>query len=196
MTSPPYTQPGGAEAFWAVLGLFVLGEWIMRVRSRLNRRGVTTERWSVVVVIVGVVVGVLAAFRLASVPPTEITTGRWPLFGVGLALMVAGTLLRQWAIVVLGPFFTADVRVHADQPVVDSGPYRWVRHPSYSGLVGVFVGLGLALSDWASLLVLAVVPTAVLVVRIHAEERALLAALGEDYRRFAAGRARLVPGLW
>jgi protein-S-isoprenylcysteine O-methyltransferase Ste14 len=59
-----------------------------------------------------------------------------------------------------------------------------------------FVGIGLALGNWAALAVLAVVPTAGLVVRIHFEERTLLEGLGEPYRRFAATRAHLVPGLW
>jgi protein-S-isoprenylcysteine O-methyltransferase Ste14 len=97
---------------------------------------------------------------------------------------------------VLGAFFTTDVRVRADQTVVERGPYRWVRHPSYTGMIMTFVGIGLALGNWASLAVLVVVPTAGLVLRIRSEERALLEGLGEPYRRFAASRARLFPGLW
>ena len=89
-----------------------------------------------------------------------------------------------------------DVRVHANQTVVDRGPYRWVRHPAYSGLILFFVGVGLALSNWASLIVLAVVPLAGLLVRIHSEEHALPAGLGEGCRRYAASRRRLFPGLW
>src|SRR5262249_28538633 len=76
------------------------------------------------------------------------------------------------------------------------GPYRWVRHPSYSGLVLFFVLLGLALSNSASLGVLAAVPVAGLLVRIRSEERALLTSLGDDYRRYAARRRRLFPGIW
>jgi protein-S-isoprenylcysteine O-methyltransferase Ste14 len=73
------------------------------------------------------------------------------------------------------------------------GPYRWVRHPSYSGLIVFFVGVGLALSNWASLIVLALVQSAGLLERIYSEEQALLAGLGEDYRRYAATRRRLLP---
>jgi protein-S-isoprenylcysteine O-methyltransferase Ste14 len=68
--------------------------------------------------------------------------------------------------------------------------------PLYSGLVLFFVGVGLALGNWASLLVLALVPTLGLLVRIHSEERALLAGLGEDYRRYTATHSRLFPGIW
>jgi protein-S-isoprenylcysteine O-methyltransferase Ste14 len=63
-------------------------------------------------------------------------------------------------------------------------------------LIIFFVGVGLALSNWTSLIVLALVPTAGLLLRIRSEERALLAALGEDYRRYAAARRRLFPGVW
>jgi protein-S-isoprenylcysteine O-methyltransferase Ste14 len=125
-----------------------------------------------------------------------IVDGRWLLFVVGLVLMSAGITIRQWAAALLGQFFTIDVRVHPGQTVVERGPYRWVRHPSYTGLIMTFVGIGLALGNWAALAVLAVVPTAGLVVRIHFEERALLEGLGEPDRRFAASRAHLFPGFW
>jgi protein-S-isoprenylcysteine O-methyltransferase Ste14 len=113
-----------------------------------------------------------------------------------VVLMVAGIAVRQWAVALLGKFFTTDVRVHSDQTVVETGPYRWLRHPSYTGLLMTLVGVGLALGNWASLAVVVVLPLAGLVVRIRVEERALLDGLGEPYRRFAQSRARLIPGLW
>ena len=118
------------------------------------------------------------------------------MFVLGVIVMWGGIAIRQWAITLLGRFFTVDVRVQTDQVVVDRGPYRWVRHPSYSGLIITFVGMGLALGNWMSLVVLAVVPTVGLVIRIHVEERILSENLGDPYRRFTAGRRRLFPGLW
>jgi protein-S-isoprenylcysteine O-methyltransferase Ste14 len=133
---------------------------------------------------------------MAAWPASRFPAGRLPLFLVGLLLMAAGVFIRQWAIFVLGRFFTADVRVRSGQTVVSRGPYRWVRHPSYSGLIVFFLGFGLALSNWASLALLLVVPTFGLVLRIHSEERALVAAFGDEYRRFGSTRARLFPGIW
>lgn len=80
--------------------------------------------------------------------------------------------------------------------VVRGGPYRWMRHPSYSGLILILIGLGLALGNWAGLAIALVVPIPALVNRIRVEERALLDGLGDPYRRFAASRARLLPGVW
>jgi protein-S-isoprenylcysteine O-methyltransferase Ste14 len=194
--TPPYEQSGAKIAFWTLLGLFAVGEYAMRFRSRFNRGGKRAERWSLVVVVAAVVGGMLGGLQLAHWHAASIGAARWPLFVVGLALMATGILVRQWAIFVLGRFFTVDVRVHPNQTVVDRGPYRWVRHPSYSGLVLFFVGVGMAVSNWASLIVLALVPTAGLLVRIHSEERALAAGLGEEYRHYAATRRRLFPGIW
>jgi protein-S-isoprenylcysteine O-methyltransferase Ste14 len=192
----PYEQPGARLAFSVLVAAFLLGELALRARTTFNRSGTVAERRSLFAVVVFVGAGVVGAFRLAHWDPGSMGAARWPLFVVGLVLMALGIGIRQWAIFVLGRFFTVDVRVHPGQTVVERGPYHWVRHPAYAGLIVFFVGLGLALSNWASLMVLAVVPTVGLLVRIRSEERVLLGALGDDYRRYAAGRARLFPGLW
>ncbi len=192
----PYEQHDARVLFWALFGVFALGEYAMRLRGCLSRSGTTAERWSLFVVSAAAALGIVGGLRLAKWNEGTVGVGRWPLFVLGLVLMAAGLGVRQWAILVLGRFFTVDVRVHADQTVVDRGPYRWVRHPSYSGLIVFFVGVGLALDNWASLLVLALVPTAGLLLRIRSEERALDDALGDPYRRYAARRRRLFPGIW
>jgi protein-S-isoprenylcysteine O-methyltransferase Ste14 len=158
-----------------------------------GRSGERVERWSLAVLLVAVTGGFVGATKLARGHAGEIGAGAWPLFGIGLVLMAAGIVIRWWAIVVLGRFFTPDVRVQPDQTVVDRGPHRWVRHASYTGLIVFFAGLGLALSNWLSLALLVVLPGAGLAVRIHAEERALLASLGEPCRQFCASRPRLFP---
>jgi protein-S-isoprenylcysteine O-methyltransferase Ste14 len=193
----PFSQPGARAAFDAVIGLWVVLELRVRLRGRLNRGGSRSDRGSLLVVAGCAFAGVAAAFALAArVHAAAIDGARWPLFVVGLVVMCTGIAVRQWAVAVLGPFFTVDVRVHAGQQVVERGPYRWVRHPSYTGLILTFAGIGLALGNWAALLAATIVPTAGLVFRIRVEERALLAGLGGPYRRFAAGRPRLFPGLW
>jgi protein-S-isoprenylcysteine O-methyltransferase Ste14 len=194
--TPPYGHSGANVVFWALFGVFALGEYVTRFRSRRNRRGEPAERWSLVVVAASALVGIVAAIELAKWSGGSLGAAAWPLFAVGLVLMVVGIVVRQWSILTLGRFFTIDVRVAPGQTVVDRGPYRLVRHPSYTGLVLFFAGLGLALGNWASLLVLVLLPTAGLVVRIRSEERALLASLGDEYGRYAAGRRRLLPGVW
>lgn len=197
MAPLPYSEPAAQIPFYAVLIVFVLLEQRIRLLSRLNPGGERRDHGSHLLLIAFVAGGMGAGFALAgTVPSAAIPDGRWALFVAGLILMCAGIAIRKWAIVTLGNFFTVDVRVHQGQTVIDRGPYRWVRHPAYTGMILTIIGAGLALGNWLALLVLAVVPTAGLVIRIHFEEQALLDELGEPYRRFAATRARLFPGLW
>ena len=197
MTSLPLDHPGARIAFDVVVGAFVVSELRVRLRSDRNREGARQDRLSVRVVQVTALGGVALAILLARrVPDADVGAARWPLFVAGLVVMCAGIAIRQWAVATLGRFFTIDVRVQSGQTVVEDGPYRWVRHPSYTGLILTFVGLGLALGNWAALAAVAVVPTAGLVYRVRVEERALLDGLGEPYRRFAEGRPRLFPGIW
>ena len=193
----PYSHTGAGIAFYVVFGTFLALEWRTRIRSQLNPGGSRADQGSILVVWALVAGGLVLAFVAAgNLQSAAIEFARWPLFVIGIALMVAGIVIRQWSVALLGRFFTVDVRVHADQTVVDTGPYRWVRHPSYSGLLLTMLGVGLALGNWAALAVLIVLPTAGLVQRIRVEERALFEGLGEPYRRFAATRAHLIPGVW
>jgi protein-S-isoprenylcysteine O-methyltransferase Ste14 len=207
MRPMPFLHPAAGLIFWiAIAFLGATQIWIASANllNRVRSAGVPhtrLDRGSLVVVMMTSGVAIGTAFQVAaSVPGAAIAPGvpavRWVLLVVGVATIVAGALLRQWAIITLGRYFTVDVRITDGQPVVDSGPYRWIRHPSYTGLIAAFIGIGLALGNWFSLLLFLVVPTIGLVFRVHVEETALLTNLGEPYRRYAARRKRLLPGLW
>ncbi|WP_410619945.1 methyltransferase family protein [Amycolatopsis sp. cmx-8-4] len=115
---------------------------------------------------------------------------------VGLVLGWLGLLLRWWSFHSLGKYFTVTVQTSEDQPVVDRGPYRVLRHPSYTGLLLIFAGGGLIADNWVSAAGPVVVLLIALIHRIGIEEHALGEALGSRYRQFAADRARLVPYVW
>jgi protein-S-isoprenylcysteine O-methyltransferase Ste14 len=117
-------------------------------------------------------------------------------FGIGLVILLAGLVLRGWSIMTLGEYFTGSVAVSSDQPVITAGPYRVLRHPSYSGLLLIMTGFGLASANWVGAAGMTVLTLAGLLWRIHAEERALLATLGDPYRAYAAQHKRLVPLVW
>jgi protein-S-isoprenylcysteine O-methyltransferase Ste14 len=192
-----YSDIGAKYAFYVALGMFGASEWSIRFRSRLNHGGTPQDRGSIYAVIVTCLLGVGAAFFIAdNVHSTALDVARWPIFAVGLAIILSGIALRQWSVLALGTFFTVQVQVREGQTVVDTGPYRYVRHPSYTAIIMSFVGIGVALENWLSLLVLFVIPTVGLIVRIRVEERALLAALGEPYRQFSESRSRLIPKVW
>jgi protein-S-isoprenylcysteine O-methyltransferase Ste14 len=193
----PYTDPAAKLVFDVLVFAFVGLELRTRIRTRVAGDVAPVERASLAVIAAtaggGVVLALLAAAQLQS---AAIHSARWPVFVLGALAMVAGIVLRQWAIAVLGRSFTVDVRVRPEQAVVESGPYRHLAHPSYTGILLSLVGIGLMLGNWASLAAMAIVPTLGLLYRIRVEERALLAGLGEPYRRFLAARRRLIPGVW
>jgi protein-S-isoprenylcysteine O-methyltransferase Ste14 len=114
----------------------------------------------------------------------------------GLLVMWTGLAVRIWAIVVLGRSFRMTVEVDTGQKVIDSGPYRWVRHPSYTGILLLMAGLSLVYGDWPALAILLVPPAGVLIHRIFVEEAVLTEVIGRAYTDYAAGTKRLVPGLW
>ena len=197
MTPVPFDVLPARVVFDVVLAVFAAGELIIRLSTIRNRAKGTIEWGSLFVVIAGVAIGVIGALLIAGhLTWAAIPVGRTALFVAGIALMVLGIALRAWSVIVLGRNFTVFVQVRDDQPVVDTGPYRLLRHPSYTGLLVVCLGIGLALGNWLALIVVVVVPTVAILVRIRVEERALLAGIGEPYRQFAATRKRLIPWVW
>ncbi len=182
--------------FDVAAGAWFLFELLMAVRQR-RRAGHRPARDPTAFVLIACIAGaVVAVQRLGRDAALQWPGGRvWPV-AAGMALLAAGVALRVWSIATLGRFFQYRIEVQAGHRVVTGGPYRWVRHPSYSGLLLALGGLALASGDVLSLAAAAVLGGAGLTVRIRAEERQLTQALGAEYQRFAAHRKRLLPGVW
>jgi protein-S-isoprenylcysteine O-methyltransferase Ste14 len=140
-----------------------------------------------VAVTLGTAVG-LAAAQAPLIPGTYRTAG--------LIVMWLGLAIRVWAIAALGRAFRTTVEVEPGQAVVSTGPYRWIRHPSYTGLLLIVTGFGLGTGNWLVLAICAVLPLPALLWRIHVEEAELTAVLGDRYRAYQADTKRLIPGLW
>jgi protein-S-isoprenylcysteine O-methyltransferase Ste14 len=173
-----------------------LFELATRVRQERLARG-PRPRDPTAFVVVGCIAGAVAAAELIGRRGPLVWPGGlvWPVIA-GLAAVAGGLALRAWAVVSLGRFFQCRIQIQPGHRIVERGPYRYVRHPSYTGLALILLGIGLASGDVLSLVAVAVLGAIGLRARIHAEERQLASALGPEYARFAAGRRRLVPGLW
>src|ERR1700712_2547055 len=176
------------------VGAFVLGEisqaW--RVRRGAARTDLRAEVLFRAMFFGGIL---LIPLGRAVAPGATIRGGAW-VFAVGVVIGWLGLLLRWWSFVTLGKYFTVVLKTSEDQPVVDRGPYRVLRHPSYTGLLLAFVGCGLMFGNWLGAVCSVLTVLVALLHRIRIEERSLNAALGERYADFASGRARLVPFLW
>jgi protein-S-isoprenylcysteine O-methyltransferase Ste14 len=176
-------------------GMMELGQHSQTIAARRGAARVRFGGWlfGVLAALVGVNLALFGAPRL--VPAAAIRPAA-AAFGVGLAMMVAGLVLRGWSIKTLGDYFTFTVMVSSDQPVIKAGPYRALRHPGYTGILLACAGIGLASANWVGLAGAVLVPLALLLVRIRIEEHALLSTLGDRYRCYAAGHKRLVPLVW
>jgi protein-S-isoprenylcysteine O-methyltransferase Ste14 len=168
-------------------------------RARLHAwsaaAGGKLREWTFFVVVLAIAGAVIGATWLSRLTPFATGGGR-PTVIAGEVMAVSGIALRIWAILTLDQFFTFVVGIAPDHRVVQHGPYRLLRHPGYAGALLALLGVGIALENWLSLLVLLAVPVLALGVRITVEEAALACALGAEYLAYADRTSRLIPGVW
>jgi protein-S-isoprenylcysteine O-methyltransferase Ste14 len=186
----PFVWPY-ALLYWSVCA------WVFWPEFRLLRsaqRGRTdTDAKSLQVILVGLNLAYFAAYAIAWVPWLAIRSHRVTVFFLGIAVLVAGSLLRRHCWRILGESFTGDVRARADQEIVARGAYAFVRHPSYTAAILMNLGVALAVGSWAAIALMLLASFLVYGYRIAVEERALLSAIGEPYRRYMQSRKRLIP---
>jgi protein-S-isoprenylcysteine O-methyltransferase Ste14 len=141
-------------------------------------------------------VAVLAAGAFENRAP-EIAWRHPGLYGVaGFAVIMAGLALRQSAARALGRDFTVVLSVRDDHELVASGPYRWLRHPNYAGILLSAFGTAIMVRSPLAIGVTLVTWLPLALLRIHAEERALHAQLGETFAEYRRGRWCIVPGVY
>jgi protein-S-isoprenylcysteine O-methyltransferase len=182
----------------SVLGLiYVLSELGLTVKKRAKAAETRDgDRGSLRLLWIVIVACVTLSFNLAYLLPAASMGASPALRALGIAVFVAGLMIRWYAIVHLGRFFTVNVAIAADHRLIDTGPYRFVRHPSYTGALMAFLGLALCLANWASLAVMVVPVFLVFLRRMQVEEGALLQALGAQYRDYMNRTKRLIPALY
>jgi protein-S-isoprenylcysteine O-methyltransferase Ste14 len=167
----------------------------IRTFQRLRAGAKLQDKGSHVVLLCLIVFGLLLGILLAlKVQAFAITSAPDIFFWLGIVLMYAGIALRLYAIKVLGRSFTTSVAVAPDQTVIETGPYRLIRHPSYTGILITLLGLGLSLtSNWLSLLVIMGCALIGFSYRIRVEEHVLQEYLGQRYQEYMRRTKRLIP---
>ena len=110
--------------------------------------------------------------------------------------MICGIVFRQYVIVVIGKFFTAQVQIQADHELIKVGPYRYIRHPSYLGILILALGLGIALANWISLLLCVVLPLIGIMRRIRVEEKTLEKYFGKQYQDYQKSTWAFIPYIY
>jgi protein-S-isoprenylcysteine O-methyltransferase Ste14 len=191
-----FTSDLSESIFLAAMVLFILAEFLgVMVIPALKRRGNRVRpknRGSNLMVLFSWMVALIvsqsfAKYEIAILPS-------WA-FYLGIVLMMAGIAFRQWAIAILGRYFSGIIGVQDGQKVVDSGPYRLIRHPSYTGALLIMVGIGLAMQSWGAALVIVLIFAISYGHRMLIEERVLVANLGASYADYMKRTKRVIPFL-
>jgi protein-S-isoprenylcysteine O-methyltransferase len=183
-----------------ILGLGYLGFELFLLATRRGKvkakaksvdRGTISTAWAL---ILG---SCLTGFFLAR----HITALNWPahspvIICLAVLFLVGGVALRIWAIRHLGRFFTVDVGIQQGHQVIQDGPYRLVRHPSYTGSLLALVGVAILTFNWLGLILISTCTWLAYAVRIPVEEKALFAEFGQQYADYAARTKRLIPWVY
>lgn len=122
--------------------------------------------------------------------------GGWMARAAGLPIIAAGLVLRALAMRALGRSFGVRLAVRDDQALVDTGPYRWIRHPNYAALMLVACGTAVSLSSLLALAVAVCMWLPVVLLRIAREERMMIERFDRQYRMYMSRTWRLIVGVY
>jgi len=190
----PHLLNGPTGLLWLFTWLSAL---VVSIALPHGRRAgaVQQDRGSGALLVIGVVLGTIMLVACRQIAPAADIAPPATAFAAGEAVFLVGFALRLWAMRTLGQYFTDTVMTSPDQPVIATGPYRLLRHPSYTGALLCMAGVGLVWENWLGLAVVTLLTLVPLIYRIRVEERALRGAIGE-YGAYAAHHKRMVPLVW
>jgi len=114
----------------------------------------------------------------------------------GSGLIFTGVILRGIVISSLGKYFTADVTIRQGHQLKKDGFYKYLRHPSYSASLLSFIGFGISLNNWVSLIIVVVAILFAFIRRINVEEKALTEYFGQEYIDYKRSTFRLIPFIY
>ena len=194
MQSLIFTSQAASWILNAAYVIWLAPEFIYAFRYRVDAKFRTGDRLSNIGISISIWIGIFLGYWLAHTEAWADTS--WHpviLFAVGIASMMIGVAFRFYAISILGKYFSMRLAIQPGQIVVQDGPYRWIRHPSYTGALITLFGVGLALGNWLSLIVILVAGFIGYSYRAMVEERTLLVALGDPYREYMKHTKRFIP---
>jgi len=176
--------------------IYGLSELYLACTRRARARTTSRDRHSLIFLWAVIIVSLWLGMQMVWLVPGATVPHPRGFYLVGFCLFLGGLILRWYSIGYLGRYFTVDVSISAEHRLIDSGPYRFIRHPTYTGALLAFFGLGFCLGNWLSILFLSLPTIGAFLWRIRIEERALVEALGEQYRAYMRRTKRLIPFIY
>jgi len=190
---PEHWFPGQFTAlvFTLIFCIWILSEIANNAWSKKNAIAANKDKGSFKVIVAMVWLAILAVFAFRSF---DVGTFSGITQYVGLCIFVAGIVLREWAVIVLGKHFNVRVQVHEKARLVMEGPYHYIRHPAYTGTLLIFIGIGLSIGTWLGAIVALAIAWIAHGYRIRIEEVALREAFGADFEVYKRRTWKLFPG--
>jgi protein-S-isoprenylcysteine O-methyltransferase Ste14 len=179
-------------------GIWIAYEiWLVNKDREQRKGGTQNDRGTRYLNFISLILGISGAAVLNGVSAFFFPGGRTTIvFWIGIGIMLLGFGLRIWSVSTLGESFRTTVETHSDQKVIKDGPYKRIRHPSYSGLLLMCLGYGIAVQNWLSLAVAVLFPLLALIHRIRIEEVAMLASMGSEYEEYRRRTKKIIPWVW
>jgi len=184
------------KLFYATYFLWILSEVILNrfVRSKsTDKQGADkrTELYLWLTIVLCITVGTIVSFNI--ICPIYFNES---FAYLGLAVIIIGILIRFIAIKQLGKFFTVDVTIREGHQLMQSGLYKRLRHPSYTGCLLSFLGYGIALNNWIGLAIVFIPVVLIFIYRMHVEEKVLIKQFDKQYLDYIARTKRLIPFIY
>jgi len=173
--------------------IYGLSELYLALTRRSRTQAISRDRRSLMLLWTIIIVSLWLGMQMVWLFPSATVRYLHEFYLVGFLLFLGGLIWRWYSIGYLGRYFTVDVSISAEHKLINSGPYRYIRHPTYTGALLAFLGLGFCFGNWLSILFMTVPIIAAFLWRIRIEERALTDALGEEYRAYTQRTKRLIP---
>lgn len=176
--------------------IWVLTEVIISRMLRADKPKTDLDRSSLKILWITISASVTAGIMTRSSTFDILSSDSHILYNTGITFVALGLLVRWLAIFSLKQAFTVNVNIAEDQKLIQSGLYKFIRHPSYSGSLLSFAGLGIAFNNWLTLLIILVPVFLAFLYRIKVEEDALLDAFGAGYSEYIKDSWKLVPWIF
>jgi len=172
-------------------------EVVVAVRTRTRHGGgEIRDRGTLRLLWIVISTSITVAITFSSIYGPNMFVGAAWFRALALATLVVGMTLRLGSVLSLGKAFSSNVAIREEQRVKQTGLYRFMRHPSYTGMLIVFLATGLFWQNWIGLLIVVIPTTVALLYRIHVEEIALRDHFGEEYVDYSRKTSRLIPGIY
>jgi protein-S-isoprenylcysteine O-methyltransferase Ste14 len=178
--------------------IWIGAEVYLVLRNKVQEKGKTTiDRRTRNYNFISLMIAISCAAIISWIPLFQFNRrGTSIVFWIGIIIICLGLFLRYWSINLLGRYFRTTVELEIGQKIIQKGPYKWIRHPSYSGIILFCIGYGLAVQSWLSLIIAVSLPTIALLYRIKIEEKALVRGIGTEYEAYQKKTKKLIPGIW